>query len=325
MKSRNSMRTTLQAAALLAAVSTVGLDARADDVAPAGPISESGTEAPADKVAPATPDAAGEYAEKHRIDRTWLYVDDARIAAPLVVIGMSNLSYTDAGSSPTRIDSPYPNSYNAFAANTAQPGGMASVGAEVGLIPHVSIMALGQVGFGGLGPSPNAGMIAGVRVQLTPLSWRSLHVVASGGYLREAWQGPVYDDDADKWLPGSPNGDNGAWMQLAISGDIQRVRLAGTVHGEHVFADGRDPLDVMVQVGASYRIVSVFRAGVEYVGQDLEETFDAGAEGGARHFIGPTASVQLLGDRLSIAAGPAFGLSDLSPRVLARAAVAYAF
>ena len=86
---------------------------------------------------------------------------DARIAAPLVVIGMSNLSYTDVSSSPTRI-------YNALAANTAQPGGMASLGAEVGLLPRLSILAMGQMGFGGLGPSPNAGMIAGVRVQLTP-------------------------------------------------------------------------------------------------------------------------------------------------------------
>jgi hypothetical protein len=262
---------------------------------------------------------------KRQIDRTWLYVDDARIPAPMTVIAMSNVSYTSVGSSPTRIDSPYPNVYNAFASNTAQPGGMVSLGGEVGLLPRVSIMALGQMGFGGMVSSPNAGVIAGVRVMLLPPSLQNLHLVASGGYLREAWQGPVFDDDSGEWLPGSPHGDNGAWLQVAFSGDVQRLRLAGTVHGEHVFADGRDPVDIMVQLGASYRVVGPLRAGVEYVGQDLEETFDPGAESGARHFVGPIASLQLLEQRLTIVAGPSFGLSDLSPRVLGRVALAYAF
>jgi hypothetical protein len=318
MHSQYSRRAFLAAPAIAIAISAVAVDVRADESAAADPMGASSSDARPDKAVDADQEASKEFVAKHQIDRTWLYVDDARIAAPLVVIGMSNLSYTDVSSSPTRI-------YNALAANTAQPGGMVSLGAEVGLLPHVSIMALGQMGFGGLGPSPNAGMIAGVRVQLTPLSWQTFHVVASGGYLREAWQGGVYDDDSGTTTNGSPNGDNGAWMQVAVSGDIKRLRLAGAVHGEHVFADGRDAVDVMVQAGVSYRIISVFRAGVEYVGQDLEETFDAGAEGGARHFVGPTASAQLLRDRLTISAGPSFGLSDLSPRVLARMAVAYAF
>ena len=41
--------------------------------------------------------------------------------------------------------------------------------AEVGLLPRVSIAALGQMGLGGMGPSPNAGVVAGLRVQLLPL------------------------------------------------------------------------------------------------------------------------------------------------------------
>jgi hypothetical protein len=276
---------------------------------------------------PSSPDVATSHDDplRHQIDRTWLYVDDARIAPPMVVVALTNLSYTDAGSSPTRIASPYPSVYNSFAGNTAQPGGLIGVGAEVGLLPRVSIAALGQMGLGGMGPSPNAGVVAGLRVQLLPLSWRTLHVVASGGYLREAWQGPVYDDDTGKWLPGAPNGDNGAWLQVAVSGDIQRLRLAGTLHGEPVFSNGRDPVDLMVEAGAAYRLFAGLRAGVEYVGQDLEESINPGAEGGARHFIGPTASWQLLGDRLTVAAGPAFGLSDLSPRVRVRMALAYGF
>src|SRR5271166_843601 len=71
-------------------------------------------------------------ASKHAIDRTWLYADDARVAAPMTVIAMTNLSYTGVGASPTRVDSPYPNTYNGFAGNTAQPGAMFGVGGEVG-------------------------------------------------------------------------------------------------------------------------------------------------------------------------------------------------
>jgi len=103
------------------------------------------------------------------------------------------------------------------------------------------------------------------------------------------------------------------------------VRLAATVHVEHVFAEGRDPLDLMVQAGASVRVVGGFRLGAEYVGQDLEEAGSPEAEGGIRHFLGPTASVQLVRDRLSIVAGPSFGLSHRSPEVIGRAAAAFGF
>jgi len=291
----------VQAASVLLAGLLVAGTARADDVTPLDRAQ------------------GGDDATRHAVDRTWLYADDARVPEPMSVVGLSSLSYTDVGPSPTRVAVPY----QAFAANTAQPGGMLSLGGEVGLVPRVSVMAIGQMGVGGIGPSPNAGAIAGVRLQAFPSTWQNAHMVVSLGYLREAWQGPVFDDGV--WRPGSPNGDNGAWLQVALSGDVQRLRMAGTLHGEHVFADGRDAVDVMVQAGISYRIVGELRAGVEYVGQDLEESFDDGAEGGARHFIGPTASVQLLRDRLTIVAGPSFGLSELSPRLLGRFALAYGF
>ena len=69
-------------------------------------------------------------AARHAIDRTWLYVDDAHVAAPLVFVETSSVSYTSVGNSPSRIVSPFPscsapcNSYNSFAGNTATPGGM---------------------------------------------------------------------------------------------------------------------------------------------------------------------------------------------------------
>jgi hypothetical protein len=263
----------------------------------------------------------------HRIDRTWLYVDDATVAPPMMVVGSSNFSYTNVGSSVSRVVSPYPNTYDGFAANTAQPGGLVAVGGELGLVPRLSIAATGQVGVGGIDgvPNPSAGAVTGLRFNVSPSEWTATRVVLSVGYLREAWSGPIYDDDTRKWLPGSATGDNGAWFQIAAAGNIARLRWALTVHGEHVFWPGRDPLDVMAELGASYRVVGLFRAGVEYVGQDLEESFEAGAEGGARHFVGPVASLQLMGERVTIVAGPSIGLSSRSPSLLGRLGLSYGF
>jgi hypothetical protein len=279
-------------------------------------------------------------ASRAQIDRTWLYGDDARVPLPLTAVATSSLSYTSIGNSPTRISYPQPNigscvnaaggaepCYSSFAGNTAQPGAMVLVGGELGLLPRTSLQGNVMAGLGGGTdvPSPNVGATASLRFSVLPDSLRHLHLVLSTGYIREAWGGPVYNDDNGKWLPGNPNGDNGAFIQGAISGDVGPVRLAGTLHGEHIFAEGRDPLDVMVDLGASYRIAGTFRAGLEYVGQDLEETFTPGAEGGARHFVGPIASLQLLGDRLTIVAGPSVGLSRLSPDFVARAGASLGF
>jgi len=128
-----------------------------------------------------------------------------------------------------------------------------------------------------------------------------------------------------EWLPRQSGGVNAGYFQLALSADIHRLRLAGTFHGQHTFADGRDPLDVMVDLGATYRFVGRFRAGVEYVAQDLEESSDGGAEGGARHFLGPIASLQLWHDPVTIVGGPAIGLSSLSPDFVARVAASVGF
>jgi hypothetical protein len=277
---------------------------------------------------------------KHAIDRTWLYADDARIPAPFTVTGTSSLSYTSVGNSPTRISYPQPNvgscvtaagaeqpCYKSFSGNTAQPGAMMLLGGEMGLLPRLSLQGNLMVGLGGESgaSSPNVGGTASLRLSVLPDSSKNFHLVLSGGYVREAWSGPVYSDDAGRWLPGSPHGDNGMFFRVAASGDVGRLRLAGAVHGEHVFADGRDPFDVMVNLGASYRIAGAFRAGVEYVGQDLEETFKDSSEAGARHILGPIASMQLLQDRLTIVAGPALGLSRLSPDFVGRVGASFGF
>jgi hypothetical protein len=246
---------------------------------------------------------------KHQIDRTWLYVDDARVAPAWTAIGTTSVSYTRVGSNPDRVSAPY----KPFAFNTAQPGALVSAGGEVGLLPRVSVMALGQMAAGGESGNPNAGAVAGVRVQLSPSSWQSVRLLVSGGYLREAWT-------ADQ-----PGGDNGVWAEGAIAGELHRLRLGLTAHGEHVFAEGRDGVDVMFKAGASYRIAGGFRTGIEWVGQDLEGSLQSDAEGGARQFLGPTASMQLLDDRLTMVAGPSLGLSERSPQLLGRFALSYGF
>jgi hypothetical protein len=278
---------------------------------------------------PSEPDAVVEKGPPARsIDRTWLYADDGRVAAPLTLIGTTSTSYTDVGSSPFRVASTVlPTKYRVFGANTAEPGAALAVGGELGLFPRVSVMALGQVGVGGVNGA-SGGAVAGLRVQLSPASWSHVHVAASGGYLRQAWDGPHFNEDAGTWLPGSPGGANGAWVQAAVSADVGRVRFVGNVHGEHVFASGRDPLDMMVDLGATVRVVGRLRAGAELVGQDLEEVFTRAAEGGARMFVGPIASMQLLDDRLSLVAGPAIGVSQVTgeaPSFVGRVAASYGF
>jgi len=151
--------------------------------------------------------------------------------------------------------------------------------------------------------------------------------VVSLGYDREGWNPPVYNDDANPayWIPGTRGGTNGGFFQLAMSGDVGRFRFGGMFHGQHTFAPGRDPLDITVDLDAMVRIVGRFRAGLEYVGQDLEESFSPGAEGGPRHFLGPVASVQLWSDRLTLIGGPAIGLSSISPDFVARVAASVGF
>jgi hypothetical protein len=294
------------------------------------------------EAAPDRPEAEGSDA-RHAIDRTSLYGDDARIPAPMTVIATSSFSYTNIGADPTYLSSPYPTQpagcytatgvpqpcYGTFAGNTAQPGGTAIVTGEIGLLPRLSVLGSVMVGFGGSGgvPNPDVGGTVAVRVRLLPDSWTHTHLVVSGGYIREAYNPPVYNDDATPavWLPGHFGGVNAGYAQLAMSGDIGRVRLGGTFHAQHTFADGRDPLDVMVDLGASYRVAGTFRAGFEYVGQDLEESFSPGAEGGARHFLGPVASLQLWRDRLTIVGGPSIGLSAISPDFVARVAASVGF
>jgi hypothetical protein len=282
-----------------------------------------------------------DIAARHVIDRTTLYGDDARIPLPMTAVATSSFSYTSIGADPTQVSSPFPNEgvncyttagvakpcYSSFAGNTAQPGGQMIVTGEVGIVPRLSILGRVMVGVGGVGavPSPDVGGTLAIRYQLLPSSWLHTHLVLSGGYIREAYNPPAFNDDKNVWVPGSAGGINAGYAQIAFSGDIERLRLGAMGHFQHTFADGRDPLDVMVDLTATYRIFGDFRLGGEYVGQDLEESFSPGAEGGARHFLGPVASLQVWNKRVTIIGGPSVGLSAISPDFVARLSASVGF
>jgi hypothetical protein len=222
-------------------------------------------------------------------ERSWLYVEEPQLPAPLHAVVASRVTVASGGSP--------------FAADLAAPGALMEAGGELGLLPGLSISAAGVTSGGA-----QTGALAGVRLSLLPRSFQATRIVASGGYVRE--------------LAGS----NGAWGRLAVAQDIGPLRLGTTVHGEHVYAAGRDAIDLMAMLGANVRVASFLRAGAEYVAQDLEAAFDPEeAEKGTRHFLGPSAALTLPGESLTIAGGPAFGLSPNSPRVLGRLAATYRF
>ena len=180
----------------------------------------------------------------------------------------------------------------------------ATAAAEQEVAP--SRLSLAPSGLGG-GDRFEFGAIAGIGLEPLHGVWTSTHLVLSGGYLRELV------------------GADGAWLRLAVSQDIARLRLGAAVHSEHVFSPGRDGIDVLVVAGASYAVVGPLHAGVEYVAQDLEEALEDRAEGGVRHFLRPQLSLELVQKRLSIVAGPAFGLGPTSPNFPARMSISYQY
>jgi hypothetical protein len=118
----------------------------------------------------------------------------------------------------------------------------------------------------------------------------------------------------------------GASTRAAASYDVGALRVAGNLHVERAFARARDTVDVLALAGASYKVAPMFRLGAEYVGQDLEDAIEnEEAEGGARHFLGPTGALDLQAGKLQLTFGPAFGLNERSPRFLGRIAVLASF
>jgi hypothetical protein len=183
-------------------------------------------------------------------------------------------------------------------------GVTATYGVTRWLAPFVTGLA-GQRVDGSHDPSTTAQ--AGVRLQLTPPSSR-LRVGVTAAWSREF------------------DGANGGFVRASASYDIGRVRLAGNAHVEKVFAAGRDSVDLLAFGGVSVRATDVLRLGAEYVGQDLEDAFERNeAEGGARHYAGPVASLELAHGALWITGGPAFGLQRQNQSLMGRLSMLAAF
>jgi hypothetical protein len=148
---------------------------------------------------------------------------------------------------------------------------------------------------------------AGARVLLTPPAWQRFRLMLEGAFLREF------------------GSDVGLIGEVTGTYDLGRVRLAMAVHAEHLFAAGRDAVDLYSVAGASVRVLPIMRVGVEYVAQDLEAAFeDEEAEGGARHYVGPDVAFALHKNHLLLTAGTAVQIAS-APGILARATLNYVY
>jgi hypothetical protein len=249
-------------------------------------------------------------AESTDVSRPWLYNDDPTIAAPLRVVAALVNTYSGNDRSVSR----------AFASADDGPGIKAGVSAQVGIVHMLAIDVTGVMG--GFGSGVGGGLMAGARFAPFDLASHGFRLAIASGYLLDLDQA------------------SGMYARITASYDVGRLRLAAMVHGEHVFRDGSDPVDLFVTVGASVRIVPVFRVGLEYVVQDLEEAFvkDAddddddkpvpgAAEGGVHTFLGVGGTFDLLRHRLFINFGPALAFRTDIGKVepVGRALVSYSF
>lgn len=239
---------------------------------------------------PEPPAAARPFAG---VERPWLYSPDATAPPPGHVIASLGVGYADLEKGAAR----------PFAANLAHAGAVFGAGVEVGVLKFASVSGEGLLA--GDGSSVSAGGMLGVNAYPMPASV-PVKVAISVGYLREL------------------AGADGLWGRVTVAGDIGPVRLSLMGLGSHIFAPDRDAFDLLVSAGASYRVIEILSLGVEYVAQDLEDAWEEEeAEGGMRHFLSPMASLSL--GRVRLTAGPAFGLSEGSPKVLGRLQAGFSF
>jgi hypothetical protein len=151
--------------------------------------------------------------------------------------------------------------------------------------------------------------MVGLPFSMLPRNVEHWQLVLNGGYLHELSRG------------------NGAWGTIQAGFETGILRTQLSIHVEHIFQTGRDPVDIMVTAGTGLRVVSFMSLGVEYPGQDLEAALDndSDAEGGSRNLLGPTLAFTFYEDRLSIVAGPAVGLGATGIHVVGRLALSFGF
>jgi hypothetical protein len=178
-----------------------------------------------------------------------------------------------------------------------------SVSASFGATDRIAPFATGVLdGKGG------ATAMGGVRFQWTD----------PAGPFRFTTEGAVFREGR--------GGAMGGFLRIASSYDLGAFRFAGNLHAERVFASGRDGIDVLALAGVSYKIVPGLRLGAEYVGQDLEDAVEQEeAEGGAKHYLGPTLAVDIDHGRTQLVAGPAFGIGQKTSKIMGRVGLVVSF
>jgi hypothetical protein len=235
--------------------------------------------------------------ERHAVEQPFLYMTDTHGPAPRQVVA----GYALAFSSSAGAIRPIPGHFD-------QEGVVHTLGLEAGVVPRVQLFGTALIAEA-IGHS-EVGAVAvqgGARVLLTSPRSERFRLVADVAFLREF--------SADMGIAG----------QLTASSDLGRLRLAASIHAEHLFATGRDPIDLYGVAGASLRVHRLVRVGAEYVVQDLEAAFDPEeAELGVRHYLGPDVALTLARNHILVTVGAAVQVAS-APGLLARGAVNYVF
>jgi len=156
-----------------------------------------------------------------------------------------------------------------------------------------------------------------------PTSGLSTTVMAGTRYQFTDPEGPLHLTVSGAVIGEGASGSAGISALAAASFDGGPICFATNLQADRVFATGRDSVDLTVSGGISYRVLSLLRLGVEYVGQDLEDAFEEDAEGGARMAAGPSAALDLDRGRYQITIASAFGLTAKSPTAVFRAGITF--
>jgi hypothetical protein len=235
-------------------------------------------------------------AQARAVEQPFLYMTDTHGPGPRQLLA----GYALAFSSSAGAIRPIPGHFDNEAV-------VHSFSLEAGLLPRLSLfgttMLAESIGHSDVGA---VAVQAGARVVLTNPRAQHFRLVLQASFLREF------------------GADLGVAGELTGSYELGRVRLAASLHAEHVFAPGRDPVDLYAVVGVSVRVHRLVRVGAEYVAEDIEAGLDDDAEQGARQYAGPDVALSLWSNRVLVTAGTAVQIAR-APGLLARAAVTYVF
>lgn len=232
-------------------------------------------------------------------ERPFVFATDARIADPGSFLAGYSITYGGVSNGAVR---------PIGTVSLGRQGVMNQINAEVGLVDRVSAQVFGLLASPDAGESNLAVSVGGaMRVRLLGTQNGPFQLTAAVGGLRDL------------------SGYGAVQGRLVATGNLGRLRWTGDALVEHSMRPGADAVDLIVVAGATYAVLPWLRAGVEYVGQDLEGAFDPEEVEGVRHMVGPTVSFFSVEQRLQLVGGCGFGLSALSPGVVARGGVVYSF